>query len=81
MTIPRYDQFVRRPTEADNKTAPVLVFLSSSLYDDGRAAGLLALILAGPELIALFTPIYQTLPLSQIDVIDEDKGVEGWGAE
>ena len=40
---------------------------------------LLALILAGLELIALFTPIYQTLPLSQIDVIDEDKGVEGLG--
>ena len=53
-----------------------MVFLSSSLYDDGRSAGLLALILAGPELIALFTPIYQTLPLSQIDVIDEDKGAE-----
>ena len=33
-------------------------------------------LLAGLELIALFTPIYQTLPLSQIDVIDEDKGAE-----
>ena len=39
-------------------------------------SGALSLILAGLELIALFTPIYQTLPLSQIDVIDEDKGVE-----
>ena len=46
-------------------------------------SGALALILAGLELIALFTPIYPPSPPippqppAQIDVIDDDKGVEG----